>query len=472
MYETFIGLEIHIHLDTETKMFCGCRAGYGDEENTNICPVCMGFPGVLPAVNERALELGYRVARALNCTLSPHTVFERKNYFYPDMPKNYQISQFREPVGRNGWIELEWEGQRKKIRIHDVHLEEDAGKMIHAGDMTLLDFNRAGYPLLEIVTEPDLKSGEETEAFLRSFQRLVRYLAVSDGNMEEGSMKCDANISINPVGKGLGTKVEVKNMNSPRFIRLAMAYEAERQKVCLETGKPIYQETRLWNENRDSTEPMRRKEESEDYRYFPEPDLPPFSPDKEFMQRVEAGLVELPLDRKTRMMSQYGLNDEQAEYLHEDKFTADFFEKAAGLDADPQSLFAWLSSDVRRLLNREGTTLEQSPLTAERLASLVGMITGEKISGKIGKKVLEILFEEDKDPEVIVREKNLVQITDRKALDEVVARICAENAPLVEEIRGGDERKSGFLVGQVMKATGGQASPQLVQEILKSVING
>jgi aspartyl-tRNA(Asn)/glutamyl-tRNA(Gln) amidotransferase subunit B len=472
VYETFIGLEIHIHLATETKMFCGCKASYGDAENTNICPVCMGYPGVLPAVNEKALELGYLVARALNCKLSRNTIFERKNYFYPDMPKNYQISQFREPVGRDGWMEIDWEGQKKRIRIHDVHLEEDAGKMIHAGDMTLLDYNRAGYPLLEIVTEPDLKSGEETEAFLRCFQRLVRYLAVSDGNMDEGSMKCDANVSINLAGKGLGTKVEVKNMNSPRFIRLAMAYEVERQKICLEQNKPIYQETRLWNENRDSTEPMRRKEGSEDYRYFPEPDLPPFRPDDAFLKQVEAGLVELPQNRKDRLKAQYGLNDEQAEYIHDDRYTADFFEEAVKLGTDAGQIFAWLSSDVKKLLNRDNKTLEQSPLTAKRLASLISLIASDKISGKIGKKVLEHVFEEDKDPEVIIKEKGMVQITDKGAIEAVIAKICTENSALVEEIRNGDERKMGFLVGQVMKATGGQAAPMLVQELLQARIKG
>ena len=277
-YDVFIGLEIHIHLDTESKMFCSCPARAGDEPNTNICPVCLGYPGTLPRMNIKAMELGCRTALALGCRLAERTSFARKNYFYPDMPKNYQISQFAEPLGTSGIIHADLGTREAPVRIHDVHIEEDAGKMIHSGDVTLLDFNRAGFPLLEIVTEPDLHAAEEAEAFLRGFQRIVRYLGVSSANMEEGSMKCDANISLNRPGCGLGTKVELKNMNSPRFVRLALNYEIERQSRLLDAGEALIQETRLWNENRDTTESMRRKEAADDYRYFPEPDMPPFTP--------------------------------------------------------------------------------------------------------------------------------------------------------------------------------------------------
>ncbi|MDA3852345.1 MAG: Asp-tRNA(Asn)/Glu-tRNA(Gln) amidotransferase subunit GatB [Spirochaetaceae bacterium] len=465
-YETFIGLEIHIHLEANTKMFCGCKAQYGDEPNTNICPVCMGYPGVLPMVNEKAMELGYKVARALNCKLSKNTFFERKNYFYPDMPKNYQISQFEEPVGVDGWMDFDTPEGTKKIRIHDVHLEEDAGKMIHAGDMSLCDYNRAGYPLLEIVTEPDIKTPEDTELFLRNFQRMVRYMGVSDGNMDEGSMKCDANISINLVGKGLGTKVELKNMNSPRFVRKGLSYEEERQADMLDQGKALTQETRLWNENRDQTEVMRTKEEAEDYRYFPEPDLPIFRPDQTFFDLVESGLVELPLTRKHRMMEEYKLSADQAEYIHDDLYLADYFEEAVKLGGDSVQLFAWLSSDVKKLLNRENLSLQDSPLTASWLTELLELISSEAISGKIAKKVLDFVFSDKKSPKTIVEEKGMSQVSDPAVLTAAVDKVMAANPDVVEAIKGGDNKQRGFLMGQLMKETGGKAAPVPLQKIL------
>ena len=328
MYQTVVGLEIHIHLNTKTKAFCACAAHFGDEPNTHVCPVCMGYPGVLPVLNEEALTQGYAVARALGCELSKRTLFDRKNYFYPDMPKNYQITQFHDPVGINGAIEFQAaDGTIKSVRIHDVHLEEDAGKMIHAGDMTLCDYNRAGYSLLEIVTEPDLTSGEDAEAFLLSFQRLVRYLGVSDGNMDEGSMKCDTNVSIRKAGEELGTKVEIKNLNSTRFIKKAIEFETKRQATALDGNQRIVQETRLWNENRDVPESMRSKEGSLDYHYFPEPDIPPFSPDAAFWKVVESRQVELPLARKQRLTASFGLSREQGDFVAESRFMADFLRK-------------------------------------------------------------------------------------------------------------------------------------------------
>ncbi|MDC7239993.1 MAG: Asp-tRNA(Asn)/Glu-tRNA(Gln) amidotransferase subunit GatB [Spirochaetales bacterium] len=472
MYQSFIGLEIHIHLAAETKAFCGCKANFGDEENTNVCPVCMGFPGVLPTLNEKAIQMSYVVARALNCKLSPNTKFERKNYFYPDMPKNYQISQFAEPVGRDGYIDIEIGDSIKRVRIHDVHFEEDAGKMIHAGDMSLLDYNRAGYPLLEIVTEPDLVIGEDAEAFLKSFQRLVRYLGVCDGNMEEGSMRCDANVSINPVGVGLGEKVEIKNLNSSRFVRKALNYEIERQSGLMDNGTKIIQETRLWNENRDQTEGMRKKEDANDYRYFPEPDLPPFRPSDEFMKEVEEGICELPLVRKQRLMTSYGLGSDQAEYIHDEKFMADFFEKAVFLGADAVQVYSWLSSDVKKLLNRNSQSLEDSNLSAERLARLISMIEDGQISGKIAKRVLDHIFDEDKDPDVICDEQGLVQISDPAAIAKFVDEVMAANEAVVEAVRGGDQRQMGFLVGQIMKVSGGKAAPAVVQSVLKEKVLG
>jgi len=472
LYQSFIGLEIHIHLATETKAFCGCKAHYGDEPNTNICPVCMGFPGVLPTLNEKAIQMAYTVGRALNCKLSRNTMFERKNYFYPDMPKNYQISQFAEPVGTDGYIDLEIGDSVKRVRIHDVHFEEDAGKMIHAGDMSLLDYNRAGYPLLEVVTEPDLVVGEDAEAFLRSFRRMVRYLGVCDGNMEEGSMRCDANVSINPEGKGLGTKVEIKNLNSSRFVRKGLNYEIERQSALMDRGEEIFQETRLWNQNRDVTEIMRRKEGANDYRYFPEPDLPPFRPSDEFMQAVEESLCELPFARKQRLMTGLGLTSEQAEYIHDEKYTADFFEQAVFLGAGAVPIYSWLSSDVKKLLNRKNMTLEESPLTPERMAALISMIDEGQISGKIAKTVLDLIFEEDKDPGVITSEKGLVQISDRSSVEAFVDQVLEIHGPVAEAVRSGDARQMGFLMGQVMKVSGGKAAPRVVQTVLKEKVLG
>ncbi len=471
-YDVFIGLEIHIHLKTDSKMFCTCKAHYGDDPNSNVCPICLGYPGTLPLVNQKALELGYIVARALGCRTAERTSFDRKNYFYPDMPKNYQISQFAEPVGVEGLMETDFgDAGVKKIRIHDVHLEEDAGKMIHAGDVTLLDFNRAGYPLLEIVTEPDLRSGEETEAFLRDFQRLVRYLGVSDGNMDEGSMKCDANISINDPGKGLGTKVELKNMNSPRFVRLALNHEVLRQAEVLDTGGSLVQETRLWNENRDITETMRRKEAADDYRYFPEPDMPPFIPDEAFLARVEEGMVELPLEKKRRLQADYSLSLEQAEFIHDDVATAELFEETVRAGASARNVAAWLSSDIRKLLNRENMTLADSPLSAGRLSSLLKLIDEGRISGKIAKKVLEKIFSDDAEPDFIVEREGWSQISNPEELSTLVLKVLEDNPEVASAVRNGDLKQRGWLMGQVMKASDGKAAPELSGKILDEKIS-
>jgi len=400
-YQSFVGLETHIHLATRSKMFCSCKAHFGDEPNTNVCPVCLGYPGVLPVANKEAIRLAYIVARALNCELSPQSVFERKNYFYPDMPKNYQISQFEHPVGKNGWVDVPTSKGMKRVRIHDVHLEEDAGKMIHAGDMSLIDYNRAGYPLLEIVTEPDLVDGEEAEEYLKNFQRIVRYLGVSDGNMEEGSLRCDANVSINHSGKGLGTKVEIKNLNSSRFVKLSLNYEIIRQSEAMDKGTPIIQETRLWNENRDMTTPMRTKESSNDYRYFPEPDMPPFHPAPDFLKEVEHSLVELPAQRKIRLMQEWGITDEQAEIIHDTRYTADFFEQTLALGASSSSLAAWMTTEVKKQLNSRSIALEGAPLTPGRMAQLLEAIEKGTISGKIAKTVLDEIFTQNKDPFLI-----------------------------------------------------------------------
>jgi aspartyl-tRNA(Asn)/glutamyl-tRNA(Gln) amidotransferase subunit B len=468
VYTSFLGLEVHTQLLTRTKVFCGCRAAFGDEPNTNVCPVCMGYPGVLPTLNAEAMRMGAVVARALNCTLSASGVFERKNYFYPDLPKNYQISQFRSPLGTDGWVDIELRKRRKRVRIREVHLEEDAGKMIHAGDITLLDYNRTGTPLLEIVTQPDMEVGEEAEVFLQQLRRMVRYLGVCDGNMEEGSLRCDANVSVNLEGRGLGSKVEVKNLNSFKFVRKAVIHEIERQTEILERGGSVTSETRLWNENRDVTESMRSKESSSDYRYFPEPDLPPFAPDKAFLQSVEESLVELPEPRKARFMEAYQLSEEQADFLCEEKPTADYFEEAVRLGAEPRSAALWLASDVKKVLNRTGAALADSPLTPARLAEMLTLLAQKKIHGRIAKAVLDAVFSEHKDPAEIIREKGWEQITDPAVLGGYMEKVMAAHPAAVASIRAGDNKPTTFLIGEIMKETSGRADPALVQALVKT----
>jgi len=470
MFESVIGLEIHIQLTTESKIFCGCKAAFGDEPNTNVCPVCMGYPGVLPALNGEAMRKGYLVARALNCTLAKTTIFDRKNYFYPDLPKNYQISQFHSPVGVDGKCEIVFQEELRNIRIHDVHLEEDAGKMIHAGDMSLLDFNRTGTPLLEIVTQPDLKTGEEAEAFLKNFRRIVRYLGVCDGNMEEGSLRCDANVSVNRKGEGLGNKVEIKNMNSFKFVRKALEYEIKRQVEVIENGGRIVQETRLWNENRDVTEGMRSKEESTDYRYFPDPDLPPFRTDAAFLKSVEEDLVELPLSRQRRFVTDYGLTADQADFICDEIHTADFFENTVSLGGQTEVVARWLQGDIRKQLNRESITLLHAPITPKRLASLLNLLEEKRIHGKIAKKVLEAIFIEDKDPETIIEEKGWEQITDKGKLAGIIRAVLEEQQEAMADLMKGEEKVMGFLIGQIMKKTSGQADPEQVKEMIKENI--
>lgn len=470
-WQSFVGLEIHVQLLTQSKVFCSCAAAFGSEPNTNVCPVCLGYPGVLPALNGEAIEMGYTVARALNCTLAEECMFDRKNYFYPDLPKNYQISQFHHPLGTNGWIDLEFRRKKKRIRIHEIHLEEDAGKMIHAGDMSLLDYNRAGTPLLEIVTEPDLEIGEEAEALLQELRRIVRYLAVCDGNMEEGSMRCDANVSVNLRDAGLGSKVEIKNLNSSRFVRKALTHEIERQQEILERGGTVAQETRLWNENRDLTESMRSKESAHDYRYFPEPDMPRFRTDDAFLARVEARLVELPAARRERFATQYGLDLAQVELLCEERATADWYERCVAAGGEATAVAAWLAGDVRQQLNRAGATLDASPLTPERLAELLRLLDAGTIHGPIAKQTLRLIFERDDDPEAIIRAEGWELVSDRGVLGEAVAAAVAAHPQAAEQIRAGDRKPIGFLVGQVMKATGGRAEPTLVRTLIDEALS-
>lgn len=487
MYQSFIGLEIHIHLLTDTKVFCSCKAAFGSEPNTNVCPVCLGHPGVLPALNREAFEMGALVAQALNCRIPGRTWFERKQYFYPDMPKNYQISQFASPLGQDGFMELLFQGRKKRIRIKECHLEEDAGKMIHAGNVTLLDYNRAGTSLLEIVTEPDLETGAEAEVFIQQLRRLVRYLGVCDGNMEEGSLRSDANVSINLKGAGLGRKVEIKNLNSSRFVRLALDHEIERQKEILESGSIVKQETRLWNENRDQTESMRSKEDSHDYRFFPEPDLPVLEIDEAFRGEIRSRLMELPLDRLERLVREYGLSLEQADYICEERALADYFEAAvraiSGLPREEAArrVALWLASDVKRIMNRDGIAadrIDRWSFTAEQLAQIVELLARGAISGKIAKQVLELSVAEQKDPQELVVERGWQMIQDRDTIARFVREVCQRETGSFQEavaaLEGGNRKRyetlTAYLVGKVLGATEGRCDAPLVKEELEKLI--
>jgi len=482
-YQSFIGLEVHIHLLTSTKAFCSCKAAFGDEPNTNVCPVCMGYPGVLPALNGEAMRMAATVALALDCTLSSRTWFERKQYFYPDMPKNYQISQFASPVGVGGHVGIPArDGAVKRIRIKECHLEEDAGKMIHTGTMSLIDYNRAGTSLLEIVTEPDFETGAEAEVYIQQLRRMVRYLGVCDGNMEEGSLRCDANVSVNLSGAGLGRKVEIKNLNSSRFVRLGLDYEIERQMDVLEKGGTVRQETRLWNENRDQTEPMRSKESANDYRFFPEPDLPVFVVDGTFIESVRAGLVELPYARERRLIADYGLSEEQASIICEERAGADWFEAAVaesirlGVDRSTAAgrVAVWLSTDVKRVLNRAGldaSSLATCRMTSARMAAIVAMVAAGRISGTIARQVFDAVLADDAEPIDIVSARGWELVVDPGSIDRAVDAAFASEASAVAgalaAMSSGNHGKArslgSFLVGKAIVASGGKAEPGLIK---------
>ncbi|MDR1411409.1 MAG: Asp-tRNA(Asn)/Glu-tRNA(Gln) amidotransferase subunit GatB [Spirochaetaceae bacterium] len=490
-YQSFIGLEVHIHLLTKTKVFCKCASSFGDEPNTRVCPVCMGYPGVLPSLNIEALRMSCTVARALNCRIPERTWFERKQYFYPDMPKNYQISQFASPLGQQGSLELEGKNGnqviKKQVRIKECHLEEDAGKMIHTGTVSLLDYNRAGVSLLEIVTEPDMETGEEAELFIRQLRRMVRYLGVCDGNMEEGSLRADANVSINLPGMGLGKKVEIKNLNSSRFVKLSLNHEIERQGRVLDSGGQVVQETRLWNENRDQTEAMRQKENAQDYRYFPEPDLPVFAPDAAFLERVEQSLVELPQKRISRVREEYGLNEDHAELICDEKAPADYFEEAvaaaAALGADKKEaanrVANWLLSDIRHILAKQGTAMSSIntlKLPPKQLAVIAAFAVRGKLSGKNARQALELSIESGRDPELVIEENGWEQLTDPAKIAEAVNSVYGEESAVFAEARAAasnPKRKrtlTAFLVGKVLAVTGGRADPKIAGEQVEKLI--
>lgn len=472
-YETVIGLEVHCELKTESKIFCGCSTKFGAEQNTNVCPVCLGLPGVLPVVNEKVVEFAVRAGLALNCQILPFSKFDRKNYYYPDLPKNYQTSQYDLPIAVNGYLDIEVNGETKRIGITRIHMEEDAGKLVHSGTISnseyaLVDYNRTGVPLIEIVSEPELRSPEEAKAYLEKMRSILQYIDVSDCKMEEGSLRCDANISLRPMGtETFGTKTELKNLNSFRSVQRALEYEVERQTEVLEDGGRIIQETRTWDEAKGVTRSMRSKEQAHDYRYFPEPELVPIVVDPAKVESIRAQLPELPDARKARIMADHGLSAYDAETITASRAMAEYFDATVKAGADAKAAANWLMGDVSKHLNATNTPIENCPVSAANLAGLIALITKGTISGKIAKTVFESMWESGKDADTIVKEQGLVQISDEGAIIAIVDGVIAANPQSVADFNAGKEKAIGFLVGQVMKQSKGRANPELVNKLLR-----
>lgn len=468
-YEAVIGLEVHAQMLTETKIFCGCSTRFGSEPNTQTCPVCIGMPGVLPVLNKKALEFTIRTGLAMNCKIASYSRFARKNYFYPDLPKGYQISQYELPICEDGYIEIVVDGIIKKIGITRIHMEEDAGKNIHeGGPYSLVDLNRAGVPLMEIVSAPDIRSPKEAVEYMKKLRTILRYLNVCDGNMEQGSLRCDANVSVRPIGqKELGIKTELKNINSFKFVEKALDYEIKRQIKILEEGGSIVQETRLWDSVAGITQSMRSKEEAHDYRYFPEPDLVPILVDQEWINSIRSTLPELPDKKRSRFILEYGLPEYDADFLTSERSIADWYEKAVKAGGQPKAVSNWIMVELMRMLNEENKNIEDCLIKPEYLADMLKFIDKGVISGKIAKTVFEEMYRSGKDPEQIVREKGLVQISDEEQIENIIDEILSKNPKEVERYKSGEEKLIGFFVGQIMKATSGKANPKIVNELLK-----
>ncbi|RAV17661.1 Asp-tRNA(Asn)/Glu-tRNA(Gln) amidotransferase subunit GatB [Paenibacillus contaminans] len=473
-YETVVGLEVHVELHTKSKIFCGCSTEFGAPPNTHTCPVCLGHPGVLPVLNRQAVEYAMKAATALNCQVATHTKFDRKNYFYPDSPKAYQISQYDKPVGEHGWIDIEVNGETKRIGITRLHLEEDAGKLTHVdgGYASLVDFNRVGTPLIEIVSEPDIRTPEEAKAYLEKLKAIMEYCDVSDVKMEQGSLRCDANISIRPWDqKEFGTRAELKNMNSFRGVQRGLEYEEERQAEVLDGGGQVVQETRRWDEAQGKTISMRGKEEAHDYRYFPDPDLVSVIIDDEWKARIQASIPELPDARRARYMSEYGLPEYDAGVLTSSKKIADLFEEALQSTKDAKAASNWIMGDLLGYLNQNGLEFADVKLTGQGLGEMIALIEKGTISGKIAKTVFKAMIETGKAPQKIVEEQGLVQISDEGAIMTVIEQVIANNPQSVADFKAGKEKAVGFLVGQVMKEMKGKANPGLANKLILECLN-
>ncbi|MEW6228464.1 MAG: Asp-tRNA(Asn)/Glu-tRNA(Gln) amidotransferase subunit GatB [Bacillota bacterium] len=478
-FETVIGLEVHVELSTESKIFCGCSTKFNAPPNSHTCPICLGLPGVLPVLNRKAVEHAIRTALALNCDIAGFSKFDRKNYFYPDLPKNYQISQYDLPLATGGYIDVPVDGKTRRVGIRRVHLEEDAGKSLHEGgtitgaSFSLEDYNRTGVPLLEIVSEPDIRSPQEAYAYLSMLRSILRYLGVSDCKMEEGSLRCDANISVRPRGsRTFGTQTELKNLNSFRAVEKGLAYEAARQAELLARGGKVVRETRHWDEARQVTVPLRSKEQAHDYRYFPDPDLVPLEMDEAWVEEMRKALPELPGARRERFIREYGLPGYDAALITESRDLADYFEDAvAKYGADAKAVSNWVMGELARLMNATGTDVRDVRVSPEALAAMLKLIDKGVISGKIAKAVFEEMFTTGKPPDRVVAERGLVQITDEDELARVVGEVIAENQPVADEVRAGKDKAMAFLVGQVMKKTRGRANPQAVNRILRERLN-
>ena len=468
--EPVIGLEVHAQLKTNTKIFCACSTAFGAPPNTHTCPVCLGMPGVLPVLNRKVVEYTLRMALATNCRIARESRFARKNYFYPDLPKGYQISQYELPIAEQGCVDVELNGSLHRIGITRIHMEEDAGKLGHDPHrpVSLVDFNRTGVPLIEIVSEPDIRSPEEAGAYLRQLRSIVRYLAICDGNLEEGSFRCDANVSIRPQGsQTLGTRTELKNLNSFKHVEKSLQYEISRQKEVLLDGGQVIQETRLWDPDKNKTISMRGKEDAHDYRYFPDPDLLPLVIDDTWLQNIKKTLPELPAEKKQRFMAQYGLPSYDAALLTSDRELADYFERCVRIFSHPKQVSNWVMGALLGLLNALEKSIDESPVSPENLARLLALVEEGVISGKIAKTVFDEMGQTGKPAEEIVEEKGLVQITDTAALEDVVSNIISGHPTEADAYKSGKTKLLGFFVGQVMKATKGKANPKLVNEILR-----
>jgi aspartyl-tRNA(Asn)/glutamyl-tRNA(Gln) amidotransferase subunit B len=480
-YEAVIGLECHAQLLTNSKLFCSCSTKFGEAPNANTCPVCLGLPGALPVLNRVAVAMAVRAGLGLHCTVNTESQWSRKNYFYPDLPKGYQISQYDRPLAQHGCIEIAVDGTKKKIGVQRIHMEEDAGKSLHEGfpdsnRNTYLDFNRSGVPLVEIVTDPDLRSSAEAHDYLTRLKEILEYLDVNDGNMEEGSLRCDANVSVRKAGEPkYGTRTELKNINSFRFVQKAIDFEVQRQIELIEGGGRVVQETRLWNSDEERTVSMRSKEEAHDYRYSPDPDLPLLVVDRDWIQQIEFGMPELPESRRKRFVQEYALPEYDAGVLTATRALAEFFEETAKLSSQPKIAANWIMGDLLRFYKDSNAGLKDlshSPVKPEMLAAMIALVEKGTISGKIAKTVIEEMYRTGKEPQAIIEEKGLVQISNTDEIEKIVTRVIDENPKPVEQYRQGKTGNFGFFVGQVMKVTGGRANPQTVNEILKKRLAG